>query len=148
MFCLLTKIFSNHNQIQRRNKECFSLHSELYQWKQLPELKVGVSYATLVAFKDVLIVIGGYSEIKNGTAIAAIQVSNLIIFFKNYTICSILNNIVFTQSIAMEWRIFGYKHFFKKSLWQYLWPPLVPAELKKKTRFVTSRFPRWYHVKS
>ena len=68
----------------------------------MPELKVGVSYATLVAFKDVLIVIGGYSEIKNGTAIAAIQVSNLIIFFKNYSIFSILNNMVFAQSIGME----------------------------------------------
>ena len=87
-------IFSNHNQIQRRNKECFSLHSELYQWKQLPELKVGVSYATLVAFKDILIVIGGYSEIKNGTAIAAIQVSKIITFFKNYSFCSIYTKLL------------------------------------------------------
>ena len=53
---------SNSFQIRLQNKECYMLDIKANQWRRLPNLPEGVSYATASFTRGQLTVIGGYRD--------------------------------------------------------------------------------------
>ena len=53
---------SNSFQIRLQNKKCFMLDMWRNQWKSLPNLPEGVSYATANFLEGQLMVLGGFRE--------------------------------------------------------------------------------------